>query len=142
MYTLKPAKRTLALLVLGFLAAFGCGTPGKNLPVSEGTAIMTAGQIQEIKVQLHDFYFKPNRINVIVDVPVRLIVTNETIIVPHNFSLIAPGAGLDIVKDVGASRTVVIEFTPTRPGEYQFFCDKDKHMKKGMTGILVVRSRM
>jgi uncharacterized cupredoxin-like copper-binding protein len=76
------------------------------------------------------------------DVPVRLLVSNKTFIVPHNFSLHAPDAGIDVDQDVGAGRTVMVEFTPTAAGEYQFFCDKDGHKKKGMVGTLVVKSQM
>jgi plastocyanin domain-containing protein len=132
----------LILYVSGLLAVCSCGTPGKNLPVTEGTATMTADRIQEIKLELHDFYFKPSKIYVVVDVPVRLLVSNKTIIVPHNFSLHAPETGIDIDQDVGARKTVVIEFTPTKIGEYQFFCDKDGHMKKGMVGTLAVKAQM
>jgi plastocyanin domain-containing protein len=130
------------IIFAGLLSFIGCGTPGKNMPVTMGTAIVGADQVQELKVEVHDYYFKPSQINVLVNVPVRLIFKNGTLIVPHNFSIHAPEAGIDIDKDVGAGRTVAVEFTPTKVGEYTFFCDKDHHKNKGMTGTLVVKSSM
>ncbi len=130
------------LSLFGLFAVINCGTPGKNLPVTEGTATMTADQVQEIRVELHDYYFKPSRIYVVRDFPVRLILSNKTLIVPHNFSLHANDAGIDIGQDVGPGRTVAVEFTPTKTGEYQYFCNKDGHRKKGMIGTLVVKSQM
>ncbi len=126
------ALMTAALLV-------SCGTPGKNLPISETTAQITAEHLQEVTVQVESFYFKPNKINVMVNMPVRLVLKSDTHLIPHNFTLHAPEAGIDISQDVGHGATKVVEFTPTKPGEYSFFCDKGSHAKKGMTGVLVVR---
>ena len=117
----------------------GCGTPGKDLPVSESTATIGSDNVQEVNIEVASFYFKPNRIQVAANVPVRLILKSSTFIIPHNFSLHAPEAGIDFNKNVGHGKKVVVEFTPTKPGEYQFFCGKDSHAKKGMTGTLVVK---
>jgi uncharacterized cupredoxin-like copper-binding protein len=37
-------------------------------------------------------------------------------------------------------QTVVIEFRPTAPGTYQFFCSVPGHIQAGMNGVLVVKS--
>ncbi len=131
-------KFGLAAIAVSMLAIIGCGTPGKNLPVTEGVALLGADRVQEIKVELHDFYFKPSKIIVTENIPARILVSNKTLIVPHNFSIHAPETGIDVDQDVGPEKTHTIEFTPTKVGEYKFFCDKDGHMKKGMTGILAV----
>jgi len=123
-------------MALAFLA--GCGTPGKNLPVTEATATIGPDRIQEINVEVASFYFKPSRIQVVVNMPVRLILKSSTFIIPHNFSLHAPEAGVDIDQNVGSGKKVMVEFTPTKTGEYSFFCDKDGHATKGMAGTLVV----
>lgn len=117
----------------------GCGTPGKDLPVSEATAKIGSDNVQEVNIEVASFYFKPSRIQVAANVPVRLILKSSTFIIPHNFSLHAPEAGIDINKNVGHGKKVIVEFTPTKPGEYKFFCGKDGHAKKGMTGTLVVK---
>ena len=66
----------------------------------------------------------------------------RALLVPHNFSLKAPESGLELERDLrwfGGSATLT--FTPTKPGSYPFYCDKDSHMKHGMTGTLVVEAR-
>ncbi len=125
----------ILLVVFGFT---GCGKSGKNLPVTEGTAILAADQVQEITVETASFYFKPSRVTVKVNVPVRMTLVSHTFIIGHNFSLNAPEAGMDIDKNIGHGGKVVIEFTPTKTGEYPFYCARDGHMNKGMTGALVV----
>ena len=124
--------------LLAIALATGCGTPGKNLPVSEATAVAGADHVQEAVVKVASFYFKPNRIQVVVNLPVRLILKSGTFIIPHNFSLHAPEAGIDINQNIGHGKKVVVEFTPTKTGEYPFYCSKDGHSGKGMSGVLVV----
>ncbi len=131
--------RRLALLVpLCLLTATGCAS-GLKRPVQEVTATADAQGVQRVTLKAHAFYFEPNRIVVHANHPVELRLHNGSWLVPHNFSLKAPEGGLDVEADLrpfGGSRTV--RFTPATPGEYRFFCDKDHHMKKGMTGTLVV----
>jgi plastocyanin domain-containing protein len=132
------------LLQLGFAPMIlialvtGCTTSGKNLPVTEARATM-ADHVQEATMRVESFFFEPSRIEVTVNVPVRLTLKSGAFIIPHNFSIHAPEAGIEIDADVGHGKTVVVEFTPTKPGEYSFYCDKDSHAKKGMTGTIVVK---
>lgn len=133
-----PYQVGVAALVVAVLSFSGCGTPGKKLPVTSESARMGANNVQEITVEAASFYFKPSRITVAANVPVRLTLTSHTFIIGHNFSLHAPEAGVDVDKDIGHGKTAVIEFTPTKAGEYSFFCDKDGHAGKGMKGTLVV----
>jgi len=119
--------------------ASACTTAGKNLPVSEGAAVMGRGNIQEAELQVESFFFKPNRLEVVVNIPVRLTLKSGAFIIPHNFSLHALDAGIDINKDIGHGKEVVVEFTPTKVGEYPFYCDKGSHAEKGMTGVLIVK---
>jgi plastocyanin len=70
--------------------------------------------------------------------------TSITTITPHNFVLKNEGARLSIDRDVGAGRTVTVQFTPMKPGTYPFYCDKKllffpSHQEKGMEGTLEVR---
>lgn len=78
--------------------------------------------------------------------PVELTLTSVTLIVPHNFLLKEPEAGLDVSQDVSAGETAKVRFTPTKAGTYTFYCDKkppipfaSTHRKKGMEGRLEVR---
>jgi len=125
-----------AMIIIALLG--GCGTPGKNLPVTEVTAELGAGRFQEVAIDVESFYFKPNRIKVIVNIPVRITLKSGALIIPHNFSLHAPEAGIDIDQNIGHGQTAIVEFIPAKTGQYSFFCAKDGHAHKGMTGTLVV----
>lgn len=120
------------------LLVSACGTPGKNLPVTEGTAVATADGVQQITVKIESFYFDPSRIHVTVNKPARLILKSGTFLIPHNLSIRAPEAGIDVDHDIGHGDSTVVEFTPTKTGEYKIFCDKSGHAEKGMVGTLVV----
>jgi plastocyanin len=130
--------RILVLSVLLLLAA-GC-TSGLKRPVREVTATTDVNGVQHVRIVAHSFYFEPNRVIVTVHQPVELAIRNAAFLTPHNFSCIAPQAGLNVKKGLswfgGTSHT---RFIPTEPGEYPFFCSVDKHSGKGMTGTLVVR---
>ncbi len=131
----------IALVVLGFLAA-GCGTSGSKLSVSEMTARTNAAGVQVVDVDVHSFYFKPNRIVVKSGVPVDLTLHFKSLFVPHNFTCVEGDAGIEVSKSAGFlsfHRTKHASFTPTKRGEYQFFCHVDGHHKKGMEGTIVVR---
>ncbi len=125
---------SIAVLAL----AAGCTTSGKNLPVTESRAAL-ADNVQVDTIAVESFFFKPSRVEVAVNVPVRLVLKSGAFIIPHNFSLHAPEAGIDIDQDLGHGKGATVEFTPTKAGEYQFYCDKDSHANKGMTGTLVVK---
>ena len=135
--------RALQILLLAPLVVCvaACGTSGRDRPTVEVTASPMAGK-QFAEVSLHSFYFEPNRIVVKSGVPVELKLKKKSFVVPHNFHLMAPEAGIDVNQNVGflgifpGSKTVT--FTPTKPGEYSFMCHKDGHMAKGMMGTLVV----
>jgi plastocyanin domain-containing protein len=123
------------------LSAASCTTSGTKLPMSEETAVIGSDNIQNIELRVESFFFKPNRIVVYVDIPVRLTLKSGAFIIPHNFTLYAPEAGIEINQNVGHGKKVVVTFTPTKVGEYSFYCGKDSHAGKGMTGTLVVKSR-
>ncbi len=57
-------------------------------------------------------------------------------IVPHNLTIAEQGINVSASKWGWGSTKV--DFTPPTPGEFEFFCHKDSHAKKGMVGTLVV----
>ena len=98
--------------------------------------------VQRIEVLGGSYFFDPNYIVVRVNVPVELKIRKESGMTPHNVVLHAPDAGMDIRLDL-TTDPQVIRFTPTRAGEYEFYCDKtflffESHREKGMVGMLVV----
>jgi plastocyanin len=127
-------NRLAALAVLVIVLA-GCSS-GIDRPVVSTEAKVEADGIQHVKVDMHSYYFEPNRIVVHKGKPVELILHNCAHIVPHNFSLVGGGINVDESKWGWGSDKV--QFTPETVGEFKFFCHKGSHAKKGMTGTLVV----
>jgi uncharacterized cupredoxin-like copper-binding protein len=139
------ARLAPALLLLCPLLAGGCGTAGTKLPLSEMTATTNSAGVQVVDVDVHSFYFKPNRIVVDAGTPVDITLHFKGFFVPHTFTCIDGDAGISVSRGVGFmsfSRTKHALFTPTKAGEFEFFCHVDgHHEKKGMEGTLVVRPR-
>jgi len=131
---------TVAALAL--VASAGCGTPGTKMGVQEVTARAGADGVQAVEIEVHSFYFKPNRIVVEAGKPVDLTLKFKNLFTPHNLTCAQPDGGISIDKSAGIlsfRRTKHARFTPMKPGEYEFFCGVGSHMAKGMTGTLVVR---
>jgi len=97
---------------------------------------------QRVEIEGGDYYFKPSRIVVRVNEPVKLVVRKKPGIVPHDIVMSAPEAGFAFKMDLSKEGTV-ITFIPTKTGTYPFYCDKKflffkSHRKKGMEGVLEV----
>lgn len=125
--------RIVPLLALGALIA-GCSS-GLKRPVVTATAEPDAQGVQRVVVEMHSFYFKPNRIVVHAGHPVELVLKNKARWVPHTFTIEQPPLQVSARAWLGTGH---LRFTPTTPGEYMFHCEVDSHEKKGMTGTLVV----
>jgi uncharacterized cupredoxin-like copper-binding protein len=116
-------------------------------------------RVQELNLTAMDMSFQPNALEVTAGVPVRLTMTNEGAL-EHDFSILempmetmgataVPMEGHDMTPmgeeaqlhmavAMGTSNTV--EFTPTKPGTYEFFCTVPGHKEAGMLGTMVVRA--
>jgi plastocyanin len=128
----------LALSATALVA--GCSS-GFNHPVHEVTATLGSDHVQHVRVVTHSFWYEPNRIVVTAGTPVELTIHNHSWFVPHNFTCTEPEAGISVMAGVGIfHRTVIVSFTPTHEGEYEFRCHEDEHAKKGMKGTLVVKA--
>jgi plastocyanin len=126
----------VAILLLVFLA--------NNARTEEKKAVASIGAdgVQRVEVVGGSYFFNPNYIIVKVNVPVEMKIRKESGMVPHNFVLKAPEAGMDVTVELGKDPQT-IRFTPTKVGEYPFYCDKkllffESHREKGMKGILKV----
>jgi len=113
-------------------------TPPLRVPVDQ------LDGIQRATVILDSYSYTPSHLIVQSGKTVELLLTSITTLTPHNFILKTEGDGVSIERDVGAGRTVTVQFTPTKPGTYTFYCDKKllflpSHREKGMEGTLEVR---
>lgn len=78
----------LALVTFGATVLLACGcASGLNRPVSSIEAVTDHNGVQQVDLDLHSFYFKPNRIMVHAGQPVELVLRNRSLIVPHNFTI-------------------------------------------------------
>lgn len=127
----------VTILLLGFLAN-NARTEEKKVVASIGT-----DGVQRVEIVGGSYFFDPNYVIVKVNVPVEIKVKKESGMVPHDFVLKAPEAGIDVRVDLG-KEPQTIRFTPTKAGEYPFYCAKkllffESHREKGMKGILKVQ---
>jgi plastocyanin domain-containing protein len=99
--------------------------------------------VQRVEIVGGSYFFKPSYIAVKANVPVEMSIRKEGGLIPHDFVLKGPDAGMDFRVDL-SSEPRMLRFTPTKPGKYEFFCDKKSpfssqtHADKGMKGILEV----
>lgn len=108
------------------------------------TAESGADGVQRATIILDSYSYAPNYLIVQAGKPVELTLTSVTTIVPHNFILKDPAAGLNVEKDVSAGKTEKVTFTPAQAGTVTFYCDRrlwpmPSHRDKGMEGKLEVR---
>jgi plastocyanin len=139
----RRERAVLAASAIALALAAGCGgTSGTKIGVREATAHVSPEGVQLVDVNVHSFYFAPNRIIVQAGTPVELVLHFKPIFTPHNLTCAAPEGGIMIDKSIGIvsfDHTKHVRFTPTKPGEYEFYCGVGSHMRKGMIGTFVVR---
>ena len=139
-------KVITALLYLLFSFLMACGTPGKEITPTTDTAKFFEDDTLHAELILRNFYFEPSRIVTEVGKPLKLTLKKRSGfmgLVPHDFNLVAPEAGLDIVdQKVPGGDGITITIRPTKVGEFQFFCGKGGHAKKGMVGLLIVKEQL
>jgi plastocyanin len=130
----------LAGFVMGLLSGVALAQPGATPVVLN----VDEDGVQRATVVLDSYLFDPHHLVVHVGTPVELELTSVTLITPHNFVLADPAAGMDVNQSVGAGDSAAVRFTPTKPGIYTFYCDKQllffpSHREEGMEGRLEVR---
>lgn len=135
----KFFRSLVGLILLGFVKAAGAFAAAETVIVPVGE-----DHVQRIEITVDSNFFKPNRFAVKQNIPVELIFKSAATIIPHNFILKSPEAGLNIEEDIAPGATKVVRFTPTRVGEFDFSCTKKllffpSHKDLGMVGTLVVR---
>lgn len=114
---------------------------------------------QEIKLSAKAMQYQPASFEVMAGQPVRLTFRNDDV-VEHDLSVMEfpmshmaatqePMAGHDMGEMTvepelhmasAAGGTGMLEFTPSKPGTYEFFCTVAGHKEAGMVGTLTVRA--
>ena len=106
-------------------------------------ATISQDGIQRAEIIVDSYSFAPDRILVVVGKPVELDLRSVTSVIPHNFSIHHPEAGMDIDQNIPHGEDVKVTFTPTKTGSYEFYCGKrglfGSHRKKGMEGTIEVK---
>lgn len=134
----KLVEVFIGLALLGLVRVLTAFAAAETVvvPVSEGN-------VQRVEITVDSYSFTPSRFIVKENIPVELIFKSVSWVVPHNFVLKSPEAGMTIEKDIGAGETTLTRFTPTRIGEFKFSCTKKflffpSHEDLGMVGTVVV----
>lgn len=135
---LKLGRALIGLVLLRLLlpVAATAAESGVIVPVS-------ADGVQRMEIIVDSYFFSPNRLNVKENIPVELILKSVSWIIPHNFVLKSPEAGIEIEQEVPAGGTATVRFTPKRVGAFKFACTKKflffpSHEDQGMVGTLFV----
>lgn len=137
----------IAVLVIGAVVVLGTSrgnkpteTPTRNTApqattggeesMTEEGAMMAENMIE---VEGGSFYFEPNEIRVKAGEPVTIKLNSVDMV--HDFVIDELNVRTETIQG-GNSGTVT--FTPTEPGEYEFYCSVGNHRAKGMVGTLIV----
>ncbi len=128
------------VLVVGFVAYRGLNldkpvpSSVSPTPVVEGVEnVQGMDASQSIEVEGGMFYFKPNEIKV--KVGEKVTITFKSVEGVHDFVIDELNLKTKQIK-AGGSETV--EFTPDKPGIYEFYCSVANHRAMGMKGTLII----
>ncbi len=150
---MKMRPIVILLLALGTLVLAACSSQGSATTATEPT---------EVTLNATDIAFDKTRIEVVAGRPVSLTLHNAGVL-EHDFSIVElPHAGeasttegegemdghdmsnvteeMDIHVAAPTDQSNTIEFTPTTPGEYEYYCTVAGHKEAGMVGTLVVQA--
>ncbi len=129
----------LILSMIFFLVTPGPGESAEPMEVKP-----SEDGVLRAEIVVDSYSYKPDHLIVVAGKPVELRLKSVTIIVPHNFVIKAPEMGVEINQEVPAGKTIKVQFTPTKEGKTEIYCDKKllffkSHKEKGMVGTLEVR---
>ena len=132
MRTVRRGAFSSRLIVAGLVVLAGAGLVA--------VASATGRAAGPATVDLQDFRFEPNRLDVRVGQSLTITLNNSgTEAHDLNFpSLHMPGlGGVEAILQPGETRQVTLQFD--EPGEHTFICTLPGHAAAGMTGAVFVR---
>lgn len=136
---MKCRKIVCAAMTLSLGLLYALGDAAERVEKVYTATTGTDG-IEHVSVVGGSYFFDPNVIVLKANVPVELTIKlKEGETTSHNIAIKAPDAGIDFKTDI-KEEPVVVKFTPTKAGEYQFECTKGfgSHKDKGMFGVIRV----
>lgn len=125
--------RSIAVIVLFSLMAtmllVACGGGGSSPAPAAG---------RTIAIDATEFAYTPNKFDAKVGEKLTLKITNKGTL---DHSLVIAGADGAVITrvDVKLGSTATLDFTPSKAGTYQFYCDVPGHKESGMTGTINVQ---
>ena len=133
-------SKLLSVLCLMLVASRGLA--GEDAPPRVVTATLNEDGIQVAEIIGGSYFFDPAHIVAKVDVPVELRISKEPGIVPHNFVIDAPEAGVQVREEI-RKEPKTIRVTFSEPGTYAFYCTKKlllfkSHRERGMEGTIEI----
>jgi cytochrome c oxidase subunit II len=118
-------------LCLFFLAACGPPQGGASAVAGSNSAARSVGQRVEISASKYEF--KPRELKLKAGQPVTVVLTSTG--GSHSFDV----DELNLHSaEAGDGKSVTYEFTPDKPGTYEFYCAHSGHKERGMTGRLEI----
>ncbi len=95
----------------------------KEVPLSEGIISIEAGS----------FYYKPSVLKLKKGEKVTIKLNSVSMM--HDFNVDKLGLKIPVTK---SGNTATIEFTPTKVGEFEYYCSIGQHRANGQVGKLIV----
>ena len=131
-----------AIFFLFWPGFFGAGWAQEAPSEEIYQATVASDGVQHVSLLGGNYFFRPKRIIVKVNVPVELAVSLEQGMIPHTLVITAPEAGIAVDEKL-STEVKKIRFTPTAAGTYPFYCSNkllffESHRQKGMDGVLEV----
>jgi len=128
MFGMNRARGLVALILLNSLIV-ACAAPSPS-----GDKAAT----QRLTVKAADtLKFDPSTITVKQGTPVRLTLENSGVL-EHNW-VVDSLDGQQVEAHAKPNSTAAVEFTPSAPARYEFYCSIPGHREAGMTGTLIVQ---
>jgi plastocyanin len=132
------------ILAIGAWAVFamnGVDKLGKKVastPAPTQTEVQTTpsvgSEVNNITVEGTNFAFTPNKINL--KSGQKTVITFKNMgQAPHNLVIADLGV---TTETIGGGKETMVEFTPTKSGEFEFICSVGDHEEKGMVGEAIV----
>ena len=128
--------RKLSLLVIVLISTLTAACAGPSAAAPSGGK--PASSAQAVEVRATDMLrFEPATITVKSGTPVRLTLKNSGTLV-HDWA-VDNLDGKKVSVEAAGGQSATTDFTPSRPGSYEFYCSQPGHREAGMKGMLVVQ---